>query len=610
MKKIISSVFLFFLLLFTSIIFSPIIQAEENKPPGFSWVCLNYCSLDPGANQCSEPNLTELKNTQPGNRQDGFALSHRVFLTGEGFPSNQDVYIVGCIETSDGIKCTTGKDEYDNYLKIDRYSNLQNIYTFIVDGDPKKTPSGDGRLKAIAVSATPTGTKHRFFGVYPVTTEIIEGKGATLQYGTFQGEQEIEKCAFVHWDPEGRIFDSLSLEPIPNISISILSSPSNKPVSIPNNPQITKADGQFNFFVEPGNYILDLIVPSNYKFTDNPKIHPNYNKAYYNLYKPNTVIIEKEGVVEHRDIPLEPIDTPLRTDPVIMTWGQISSNTETEYSGNVSHPLSIITLFTSNTNKQLGEPVSANKYGQWRIILNNNNIPADEQVYPKVTKIDLTTLSQNPQRGIIENLISKLFKRLSKSTSAQTLKEAPKQQKQTVKFSPILHYLEGYAYDEKGEIIPKAKVKVKLKMSDGVYYQTTADEKGYFVILPQNLPIFEYYLQYETPTKTVKQTTDQFAKNNKQYLAANKINLMTATKNNQPVISPTITQKITISPYPTKSSFQQSSSSSLSSPTSSPLPNQSNVNSNTIYFLVGLSILGLIITGGVFFYLKKKSSQL
>ena len=106
----------------------------------------------------------------------------------------------------------------------------------------------------------------------------------------------------------------------------------------------------------------------------------------------------------------------------------------------------------------------------------------------------------------------------------------------SISLNPIPAYLEGYAYDQKGNVLPNATVKIILQMTKKMYYQTKADEKGHFAIGSSSLPLFDYYLEISTPGMgTITYTTTEFAKVNSQYLQSNKINMMTAEKNGQPI---------------------------------------------------------------------------
>jgi len=243
------------------------------------------------------------------------------------------------------------------------------------------------------------------------------------------------------------------------------------------------------------------------------------------------------------------------------------------------------------TSNQEIAKTTADKFGFWEIKVENKAIPQKEGLIPKITKVDLTS-------NQLGKIFHQFFSKLAKVVFAQPLQTASKK----VIFQPILSYIEGYAYDEQGKPIPKASVLVKLKMSDGVYYQTRADEKGYFAIPPQNLPIFEYYLEFQSPTaiRSIKTTTAEFAKKNSQYLAANRINLMTATKKNQPVAfsSPRLT---TSAQQPESSVINQNKNENRP-----PAPAGSKIS-----IFIGLLLLTLAaMAGGIFFYLKKKSTNL
>lgn len=594
MKKIFFLLFFFFFLIFTISSFP--IQAEEENIPPQRHVCLSFCSEYANHSPCPQAEMMELRNTTPGGLNH-----HRVILKGENLAINKDIYILGCIPTTEGtIQCTTGNDETDRKIGAIPYSQLHNppnSYTFAVQGlNPVQT--GDGKLKVFAASYTPKGTQHRFFAVIPMETEIVRGRGSTLQYETFVSEEEIEKCAYVTWDPKGRVFDSQSLEPLPNVTVFILDESGNK-VLTPNNPRITGLDGQFNFFVVPGTYILAPTPPPNYRFVSNPNLDPGYTKAYFNIYKPNEKIVEEAGKIEHRDIPLEPKGTPYRATAVLLeAGGEVSLGGQTEYSGHVSHPLSLVQIVTESTEKKIAE-TSADKFGNWKIILKNEEIPQDEKLIPRITKVDLTKPTPTTEaKGIIRFFLSKLFKKIF----AQTLQKAPKK----ISFSPILRYLEGYAYDESGNVIPNAIVKVKMKMSDATYYQTTTDKKGFFTIPPERLPIFEYYLEFQSPlqTKTIHQTTAEFVQKNKNYLFSNEINLMTATKKNQPIIEGS--QKIS----PTQSSTISRVSPQTQETTKiqpSPSIKTSKVNVLlviTLFILITFTGVGLI----VFIFRSKKTN--
>ena len=568
-----------FLIVLSILLFStlpPFVQGQTGPGlPSQTWRCLKW-------------------EKYKGDVKPGGINHHRATLTGDDFPTNQDIYIVGCVDTAEGLKCTSGNNDYDQTLGFgeNNYTNLQNNttsplpYGFIVDGGSKRTLP-DGKLEAIAASWTKKGTDHSFYAVWINEPDLTnKGEGTSLQYGTFQFRQDTSLCSAVRWDPYGRIFDSQSLEPLPNINISLLDQNKNR-VLIPNNPQTTQADGSFNFLVEPGSYFLSPNFPAGYTFNTTPNLHPNYIKAYFDIYKPNDVIVEKAGQPEHRDIPLDPSGTsPFRSEATMITYGHLRLETEIKYEGKISHPLSLVSLYGEKSSQEIGK-TTADKFGFWEIKVDSKEIPQDEGLIPKITKVDLTQSQTN-------RLLQNLFSKLTKNIFAQSLQTASKK----VIFQPLLGYVEGYAYDNKGNPTPQAEVKVKLKMSNSVYYQTSADEKGHFIIPPQNLPIFEYYLEFQSPntTKAVQKTTSEFAQKNSQYLTANRINLMTATKKSIPVVFSS--ERITTPPQRPKSSIINQSKNEKQE--------EVPAGSKTLIYVGLLLLTAAVIGGGIFIYLKKK----
>ncbi|MBI4009051.1 carboxypeptidase regulatory-like domain-containing protein, partial [Candidatus Roizmanbacteria bacterium] len=362
------------------------------------------------------------------------------------------------------------------------------------------------------------------------------------------------------------------------------------------NPQKTEVDGQFNFSVaiKPGTtrtFYLDPIplAPLTHTFTATPNLHPNYSKAYSDLYKPDEAIVEAAGIPEHRDIPLDPGGgAPFRSTPEVITIDSVNFGSQTRYEGTISHPLSIVTLVGKNSQEVAR--ATADKNGAWEIVLDNAKIPQDSSLQVNIIKVDITTLaskSKNTNLAAFKNFVTKFLQNVG-FLNGQVLA-----QDTTAEFQPILSYVEGYAYDSSGQVIPNAIVKIKLEMSDSVYYQTNADEKGFFTLLSRNLPILTYYLEFTHPVsgKSTVMSTSEFVQKNQSYLAENNVNLMTASKNGQSV-NPTIPVTNT-----------QSQNLAPTVPVAS-----TNSQLNLILTLVVLVVI-LGVAGGVLLYIKKKETQ-
>jgi len=591
MKKI----FVSFFLVSTVILFSTLTSAQTDLTP--------VITGGPAASQLK----IQLTPTQKG---------RTVELNGSGLVPNFDVYIVDCLPTDEGLKCTTGNPDYDNPAILG-IGGIESQVKFIDGDDALRSSDNLGNVQATVEFIVNQSIGNVFYGIQikpPVLTN--EGRNDSLQYGTFQFDPAIKPVDF-RADPKGRIFDSQSLEPISNVKVRILDqlTPERLADAQPSSTVTVGPDGQFNFMVEEGTYYLrlDPATHPNHTFSANPILNTNYTKAYAGptencyqetgkthqtcsvLYQPDQPINEVPPDETERDIPLDPgTNPPFRSEPTFLIWGNYVNGMKTVYEGKISHPLSLVSLAKEN-----GEPLivgndevktTVDKYGSWQIILANENIPQDQGLKPVITKVDLTQNQPTSKRlNIFSRLAEFLTFFLRKNVSAQA---------KTPVFQPIPRYLEGYAYDGSGKIIPNATVKIKLNMSpskEAIYYQTTADESGFFKVDPNNLPIFGYYLQFEKPGSTlpVKMTTSQFAQKNSSYLETNQINLLTAKKGDQSLI--TMKETVPTSAQPLPQEITTSPTSTVS---------QSSATLIIVLLLVGLVLLAV----AVYLYLQKKNN--
>lgn len=631
MKKIKKLVFLtIFILIFLYFFpFFNFLNALEAK--GQNWKCLNWENYNGGI--------------KPDGKED-----HRIRLRGTEIPTNRDVYIVVMIE-ADGFKFTTGNDAYDNELGFgnNNYTQLNTTYTnilpltFVVDGGSKRKFT-NGQIDLVARSHTKGATNHRFFAVWIIDNLTQTGGARTISYGTFKINEDVTKCSRVHWDPLGRIFDIKSLEPIPGIEIEILNYETGERTPIPRNPQTTLEDGMYNFLVEKGRYKLKINkTPVGYSFaTDTSKIDPNYIKAYAGqeekcekradtsgqqkticaklLISPNEEVKENPPIITQRDIPLDPGNNPpYRAKEVIsFHYGSIRGLKTTLFEGRVSHPLAQIKLKTNLSNQLIGE-TQADNFGLWQIEINNEKLPDNENIVANFEKVDLTQLA-NKNKKIdlfkIDLFVRQIIDFILKKSSAQE----PLTKNNQVVFTPIFSYLDGYAYDSQGKIISNAVVLIKLKGTTGVYYQTKADEKGYFQIDRDFLPPFEYYLEFRNPLSNQilsSQSTSEFAEKNKDYLVNNEINLMMATKKGKNIFpSPKTATKSSFIISPTKSIDNSKMEVNKKETPKSPDSELTNISNNSTNqkkttFILMILLVVLIIIGGllVFLFFKKRTSS-
>ncbi len=563
-----------------------------------------------------------LKATQDGGKSQTPPPDVDIVLTGSGLPSNFPIYIVMTVppkskagETPDQSRTiqSTGNGDFDQKIfnlsdanknqYVDKLAalGLEVKVPFDATGANQTVQTTDGNLSVkIHLKNADGHVNYAFFAVTinePTNsgpTLASNQTGNTLQYGTFNftsaDNGDPQKCISIRWDPYGRVFDSVSLEPMLGVKVTLLDE--NKELVNGTdvalvNPQKTETDGMFNFPVPSGTYYLGVVPPVTHLFVADPHLDPNYTKAYSNLYKPDRKIVEKEGQVKQKDVPLDPgTNSPYHSTIQMMSYNVVNLGTDTKFEGYVSHPLSIVKLVGAQSGN-IYKTVNADEFGAWEVVIPNASLPSNEAINLVPSKVDITKLAGVPK--FLQNLtryLGFLTNKLSIEVNAQTVGEG---EGKAVSVQPILTYVEGYAYNGNGTIIPNATVRVKVTWSGQTYYETKADQTGFFTIGPSNVPNFAYFLEFRSPLSsvvTVMNTSDFVSKNSK-YLSENKINLMAATKNGQSLIpSPT-----SVPPSPTVTS-----NNPLTAGTS---------QMSLILTLVILLVL-FAIAGAVLMYIKKK----
>ncbi len=538
MKKI----FIFLVIFFSIFFFLTTIRAQEtpsgtkSEPAELSIYAMYPRCEDPTSTFCV-PYPTDVPN-----HPDQSNIDHEFGLSGENLPANTDIYIAGCINTDAGARCTTGDTNLDNLLNSYPGGDVMSpdaSHQFKALENPKKTDE-TGYLDGVIVrSYTPQATTHFFNGYYidkgdlgetdlspsPQITPAISLGG--VKQGTFNFDtsptprpQRAKMMRLDDNDPKGRFFDSQSLEPIPDGEITLLNNL--KKIFVYRNlinPQKVKINGEFNFWIPNGVYYLDLNVkPTNYSWPIKiDRVHPNYTKAYFcdpdvkddknqtvPLYLQQYSILEYNKLV-HCDVPLDPGSNPSYHGDVKSVDFAISRSTNkltTNYIGHVTHPFTVINLKGENTGK-VAATANANKLGFWETTVNNASYPLNidgtpDRLVAVYTKVDLTgQTTYAPVTGTI--------------------------------FEPLLTYVEGYAYDESGQILPSAKIGYQQDGTDKIVFVTTADDKGYFKIPTRYLPSFGYKLVFTTSnqTKPIIFSTSVFANKNADYLKKSNINLIT-----------------------------------------------------------------------------------
>ena len=256
---------------------------------------------------------------------------------------------------------------------------------------------------------------HSFFAIgdAPIVTGTgeggVEAENQTQQVGQVsnfefpQTQGSAQKCASVYWDPFGRVFDAVSLEPMSGVSVSLFQSSSRGLVLVPNNPAFTDEAGVYNILINTeDNYFLTAAPPATHLFTENFTLDPNYSRVYANIYKPGEVFYEAvlptvipedfDFSSYHHDIPLQPKGEPYRgavAEVIEETLTQMDLNDFVSYSGRVTYPLAQVCLVGETSGVITCS--KADKYGTFNISVNKLSLP-QEFIEVKVEKVDLTEL--------------------------------------------------------------------------------------------------------------------------------------------------------------------------------------------------------------------------
>ncbi|MEK7597800.1 MAG: hypothetical protein AAB441_04115 [Patescibacteria group bacterium] len=423
----------------------------------------------------------------------------------------------------------------------------------------------------------------------------------------------VENCTQIFWDPYGRIFDAVSLEPFSagQASVTLLDENGNPSANAFTNNVLIDEMGKYNIRInKDGKYKLNVTPKTNHSFTaamPNPKFKDLYD-FIYKLGDPAFVEIAKSP--KRVDVALTPNGTPYTRSPdyisreYIDVWFEGESYTKIAL--RTVHPKTIVKVMVDGVqlvNDGAGRPLpkTSDKEGYWLALIRK------EVLSQEGFSVELIKNPQYYPLAKINNYFSQLIDKLSsffikKVSAQQSIRiDDPVDSIKIIKFDPILEYIEGFSYDDNNQIIPKAKVNVKLKVNDKIFSSTTTDDSGFFTLYPKDLPPYEFYLEIVNPEtgKIIVQTTSEFVKKNQSYLDSEKIDLIQATKYNQKIIDPATGQlnKIDKNYNP----LQQNNQSSTTAST------KKTFDLAVLIIILIISLL-VIVTLGLIFYIKRLKS--
>lgn len=462
-----------------------------------------------------------------------------IVVCGSGRSKKQGV-ISGCAATTNSPSYFKGggSKTFGNF-KIDKEPQDQFLMgDFIAQGQ-----------KTAKLMGAKDHTVYGFFAVSPLEgegggaivpgDEVVIGDGGALQQATFSFVTEAtsttapttqKKCVGVFWDPYGRVFDSVSFEPLgeKEAQVAVLDK-DGVYVDLPSNNVFIDSMGKYNIFLkEDGYYKLSVSSLAAHEFTT-VVLDPKYKDLYHKTFIPgDPAFYEKASDPQRIDIAVKPKSIPYQRQIDYSYINQkIIYDAGVQYAlleFRVTHPLTVVKTNvldgkmtcaetdTNRTNKDgfctMAVPLS--QYPQEglkiQLIKDKKYYLYGVEVEEDDSIIDMTKVSQNEMSSFIETV------------------------------DPILQTIEGYAYDSKGKVIPNAIVKVIYRETNQTILTATATEDGFFSIPRKYLPPLEYYLEFTNPSTSVEtiQSTAQFVRQNKDYIESRKINLMTVTQEGKP----------------------------------------------------------------------------
>lgn len=488
---------------------SPAPKAAISTAKGVACVASGPCSLNDVKCSNSTESSEELKKVRM--RIEGLAS-----VLKEAPTSEKPAYLVQCNRKGQTYDCSSGNAAIDTALGLKNAGSVQVKGIYAEDGTTKLDSSKFTSKLAEAYeweTTVPTsGQSYYSFYLISDSEQIQQGGVGGQQQGTlsFAGCTEIT-------DPKGLVFDSHTLEPLENVQVTLLKE--NQPgkfVSVANsevpagfqNPQTTAKDGKFSFNVPDGTYKLEPNLPGYTYPYDFTKLNKNAREFYENLYKGQPII--QKGKVIKTDIPLMPKDKNASEDYARSNMAQVISVVQSldkqkqilSLNGTVSHPKAQLSIYSKR-------PTASGSFERGRLI---KRAAADKEGKFSM-KIELKSLRKGEVVGDIEVKKHPGFKFESTRIQTQNIfsdlehifssfgQVQAYQTTSVYSLQPLLNYVEGYAKDEQGNILPNAKIKVIVPIMEQPIYQTQADANGYFKIGSEYLPNTPYTLVYQTAQK-------------------------------------------------------------------------------------------------------------
>lgn len=403
-------------------------------------------------------------------------------------------------------------------------------------------------------SATATSQNHVFFGVQVMDVQSNDAAGRAQKLSQFIPRIGKEtNCTNIQWDPYGIVFDATTLEPIPGASVTLLNA---QKVVVPGSPGITNPqktgeavdlkdskkgwfeNGFFNFFVPAGTYYLKPFI-TGYDFPVDAATFAKLSRTpYVNVYKDSdTKIIEEAGKIVRADIPMIPSKgtRPTNNPPVVKISQLLQycvGNTCYQMAvGKCSHISCTVTAYSGT--RQVDQKKVDNK-GGFTMLISAAKIDAGQKLNFQATKIPIV-LSSTP--SLLSSLFDSIVQIVSPVIYAEDELVGP-----MTSVDPVPAYIEGYAYDTKGTVLPEGKVQIVIEGMGNRSVLTAQADKSGFVRIPHFFtPPTGYslviYDKFDNKVGAIKPS--KFIAQNKTYYKTKGVN----------VLQPTIVDDVVTSTY-------------------------------------------------------------
>ncbi|MCA9371883.1 hypothetical protein KC726_03215 [Candidatus Woesebacteria bacterium] len=433
-------------------------------------------------------------------------------------------------------------------------------------------------------------------------------------------------CEGEGWDPYGYVFDARTLLPVDESNVFIAelnpsgvfdrgyASSQNPLIS---NPYISAANGFFSFFVEDGDYKLQIEDPQYRTLlpSESTLISVGYDQIYDDIYFADDTIQQRNGQQEHRDIPVYS-ETPQQPSPLVIMreFTKPNRNGTLTYSGQVSHPFAKLTVdvceeINNVENCNLYETFTRtnggpDKRGEFEVILDQRDLEPGQYFRMLFETTDLIAQNNNNLVSRAVHYIASLF--APGEVSAQT-------RSALAVVEPIPSYLEGYAYDQSGLLIPNALVSIHVDFTNAPIYQKRADAQGHFKITSEFIPQTPYTLAFtgsngQQSQQKTKLTTAQFLAQNKGFIDVENVNpyvFTTANSDPRRAVTPTYVPDPQISIDP---NIVAQNKPSLSPKPEQQTPTETVSQPNSIFLVAAIVLLLAGVVGGllaIYIYRKR-----